>query len=123
MQANLVLAVLVATLALGVVLGFLYLSRVRKPVLIGIHIILGVMGLEQVAMLLHGAPNGAGGLGGSGVWGPLLMASAMFFGLLAPSFAKASRRSAEFLLVTHALAGIAGFLVFLSWVRHVQPGG
>jgi len=124
MATTLVVLLLVLTLALGVVLGFYYLGGVRKPVLIGLHIILGAVALEQVAMLLHGAADGSFGASArSGPWAALLIAAAMFFGLIAASLGKLARRTAEFVLVAHALVGIAGFLVFLSWVRSLTNAG
>jgi len=48
-----------ASVALGLWLGWQFLRRSRSnPIHIGFHLILGVVGLEAVAMLMRGAPDG-----------------------------------------------------------------
>jgi hypothetical protein len=45
---------------LGIYLGIFYLRGVRpERVLLGAHILLGLGGVEQLALLIHGAPSGA----------------------------------------------------------------
>ena len=51
------LVLLSAAMCLGVIMGIQYLRRVRsKPVMIGVHLLLGAGGLEVLAMMLRGAP-------------------------------------------------------------------
>ncbi len=45
--------------AIGIYLGILYLRRERpRRLLLGGHILMGMGGLEQVALLIHGSPSG-----------------------------------------------------------------
>jgi hypothetical protein len=117
MKALPIALILTASVGLGLYLGWLYLRGVRKPVLNGIHILLGAGALEGLAVLLHGAPNGAAfGARPLGVGALSLFAYAMFSGLIGPIFGRQSRRSGEAVLVTHVSAGLIGFVVFLWWV-------
>jgi len=107
-----------AAVALGVLLGVEYLRRVRsKPVIIGIHLLLGAGGLEVFAVLLRGTPDGevmAPGLVGNAAAG--LMFLAMFTGLIAPMVGRKSRRTMNVALATHASVASLGFLLLLAWV-------
>jgi hypothetical protein len=117
MKALPIALILTAAVGLGLYLGWLYLRGVRKPVLNGIHILLGAGALEGLAVLLHGAPNGAVFVARSlGVAALGLFAYAMFSGLTGPVFGRQSRRAGEAILVTHVSAGLIGFAVFLWWV-------
>ena len=54
-----ILFVITAGVALGLYLGWRFLRRERgKPVVIGLHVVLGVVGLEGVAMLITGGMGG-----------------------------------------------------------------
>lgn len=103
---------LVASVALGVYLGFLYLARVRRPVLITLHLLLGAAGLLLVAWLLQA------GIGQrQGLIAALLLALAMTLGLAPALLARRWRVGAEVVLAIHAFVGIAGLLVVVSWVK------
>jgi hypothetical protein len=105
-----------AATALGIYLGVLFLRRVRRPVLIGVHLILGAAAVEMTAMLLRGTPGGeAVPAGAFGVAAACLLAVAMISGFAAPLFYRQSPRTANVVLATHAGVGVAGFLVFLVW--------
>jgi len=68
-------------------------------------------------MLLRGAPNGdvaPAGLLGTVAAG--LLAVALLSGLAAPLVSRKSRTTANVALATHAGFGLAGFVVFLTWV-------
>jgi len=110
-------ATLTVAAGLGLYLGLLYLRRVRRPVLIGIHLLLGAAGLEQVAVMLRGTPNGdvvpAGTLVSVAAGA---LAAAMFSGLTAPVIGSRSRRNGEAMLVVHVTVGLVGFILFLVWV-------
>ena len=55
-----ILLVITVGAALGIYLAWRVLRGERgRPAVIGAHVILGVIGLEGVAMLIMGAPNGA----------------------------------------------------------------
>ena len=111
------IALLSTASALGLFLGWLYLRRVRRPVLVGTHLLLGVGGIETMVMLLRGAPNGD--VAPVGMLGPVaagLLAGALLSGLAAPLISRNSRTTANVALATHAGFGLAGFVVFLTWV-------
>jgi hypothetical protein len=116
------LVLLTASVALGLLLGWRYLRRERnKPALIGVHLILGAAGLEAMAMLLRGTPDGtlivAGTLGNAA---GLLLAAAMISGFASPMIGKRSpRRTGTIALASHAGVGAAGFILFLAWVLQV----
>jgi hypothetical protein len=108
--------------AVGVYLGLLYLRRVRPiKAWLGAHILLGMAGIEQVAILTRGAPNGE--IFKAGEYGTAALACfglAMFSGFTAPLLGQKSRRNGEMMLATHAGAGIAGFVLLLLWLANLQ---
>lgn len=112
---------LAAAAALGSFLGILYLRGLRrKPVLIGTHLLLGAAGLEQMAMMLRGAPDGtilqAGTLGNLAAG---LIAAAMFSGLTAALLPARSRSVFNVTLATHASVGFAGLALFVAWASNL----
>jgi hypothetical protein len=110
------LVLLTAAMGLGLFLGWLYLRRVRRPVLIGTHVLLGASGLGLTLILLRGPPNGTFVPAGSfGMMAAGVLAVAMMSGLAAPLVGKRSRKAANVVLATHAGIGITGFVLFLAW--------
>lgn len=113
-----ILAVLL-TLVAGVGCGLLFLQRIRRPVLVLIHLVLALTGTALVAWLVLRAPATAAG--GPPAWLPLaLLALALAAGWFARRLPRGARRGANALLASHVFAGIAGFLVLLAWLR--PPG-
>ena len=102
---------------LGVLLGLEYLRRVRsKPTMIGLHLLLGAGGLEVIAMLLRGTPDGAVlPAGAIGQVAAGLLAFALCSGLVAPLVGRRSRATMNVALVTHVTASAAGFVLCLLW--------
>jgi hypothetical protein len=118
MQVMPAIVLLSASVALGLFLGLQYLRRVRsKATLIGVHLILGAAGLEGMAVLLRGTPDGtvipAGALGNTAA---LLLALAMISGLATPIIGRRSRRALGPALATHASVAAGGFVLFLVWI-------
>jgi hypothetical protein len=112
-----VLALFTATVGLGLFLGYQYLRRIpSRPTMIGIHLLLGAGGMELVAMLLAGTPDGEAALTGrlAHVAAALLLL-ALFTGLLAPMIGRRSRPTMNAALATHACAAGAGFVLLLAW--------
>jgi hypothetical protein len=109
-------ALLTAAVGLGLYLGLLHLRRVRKPVVIGAHLLLGVAGLETTVVMLRGAPDGITFAGSFGVVAAALLALALVFGFSTPLLGKRSRRTANILLATHAGIGVTAFVMFLAWL-------
>lgn len=112
---------LVATLALGVVLGVQYLGRARRrPGLVSLHLGLGLAGLEAALLLLHWTPAGMVlPPGDAGAWAVGVLAAAIAGGLAARLSFRRWPGRAELLLGAHAVAGVAGLLVFLSWASRL----
>jgi hypothetical protein len=112
-----VLAILVAAVSLGAVNLFLRSRGVRKPILIGSHLLLGLGALEAVVYLLKDS-NGADGAP-SGNYGNIaagFLALAAFSGLLSPILGRRSQGAANALLTSHVSCGLAGFLSALAWL-------
>jgi len=111
--------------AIGIYLGILYLRRVRpRRLLLGGHILMGMGGLEQVALLIHGSPSGVmvkAGTYGTAAAG--FFALAMLSGFTAPLFGQRSRQNGEFMLATHAFVGFVGFVLLLIWLSNFQSVG
>jgi hypothetical protein len=108
------------TTLIGAYLGFQYLVGVRnRPTLIGVHLLLGAMGLEIVAMLLRGAPNGTSAApGGMGPTVGLLFGGALLTGLIVPLIARPLPRAIGPGLALHASVATAGIGALAWWVMH-----
>ena len=114
MTTSLAIALLVATLALGVAAGLLYLQQRHKPLLVRAHLMLALAAVAGVAVLVFATPGSAGPPAAL----PLAMlgvAAALGWG--APRIPRLSRQRATLMLAGHAVLGVAGFLVFLAWVK------
>jgi len=109
-------ALLTAAVGLGLYLGLLYLRRVRKPVVVGAHLLLGAAGLETTVVMLRGAPDGVTLAGSYGGAAAALLALTLVSGFSAPLLGKGSRRTANILLATHAGIGVTAFVLFLVWL-------
>lgn len=108
---------LTAAAALGVYLGVLYLRRVRRPALIGVHLLLGAASMQVTLMMLRGMPNGESAPATTiGLAAAACLAAAMFSGLLAPLIGRGSRQAANIAVLSHATAGLGGFLLFMTWI-------
>jgi hypothetical protein len=106
---------------LGIYLGIFYLRGVRpKRILLGAHILMGMGAVEQLALLIHGAPSGAMASESLVKAATGLFALAIFSGLTAPLIAQSTRRqNGEIMLAAHAGLGIAGFVVYLAWISNI----
>jgi hypothetical protein len=117
-------ALLLITVAvtIGLYLGLLYLRGVRpRRILLGAHILLGMGGLEQLAIFIRGStPSGATvNVGSFGTAAAELFALAMLSGFIAPLLGQHSRRNGEYMLAAHAFTGAAGFVLFLIWISNI----
>ncbi len=108
---------------LGIYLGIYYLRGVRpKRLLLGAHILMGLGGVEQVALLIHGAPSGAMASESLVKAAGGLFAFSIFAGFTAPLLAQSTRRqNGEIMLAAHAGLGLAGFVLLLIFVSKI-PG-
>ncbi len=112
------LALLTAAVVLGVYLGVQYLRRVRnRPVMIGLHLLLGAASTEIMVMVVHGTPSGrALRAGPFGVASVAIIGLAMLSGLIAGLIARRSRHTADLSLAAHAGVAALGFGTFLVWL-------
>jgi len=102
-------ALLVATLALGVVVGIFWLGRARRKHLVTLHLVLALAAVQAVVLLLRAAPGRQGPL----VLG--LLAGSVLLGVLAGPIARRAKGPGEAALAAHVLLGLAGFFVALAW--------
>ena len=110
--------VITAGVALGLYLAWLFLRRERsKPVVIGVHVILGVIGLEGVAMLITGAPNGADPATGELVkMAGLFLVLAVMTGFATPMISKKRPRKVGFAAIgVHAAVAATGYAFLIAW--------
>lgn len=109
------IACLVATLALGVLVGALYLNRTRRRVLVWAHLLAAQAGLGLVAALAAAAP-GQPAEGPDPAWPLGLLGLAVAAGWLGQRVARrAGRKKGEAVLALHIVAGVAGFFLVLAW--------
>ncbi|NDA46223.1 MAG: hypothetical protein EBY21_02890 [Alphaproteobacteria bacterium] len=105
-----------AVMIVGFVLVAYYLRGIRKPMIIGLHVLLGFGALEVIVVLLKGTPSGeslpAGDFGNLAAG---LLALAGFLGLLSPILGRRSRQTAVLMLLAHGSAGFAGVLLCMAW--------
>jgi hypothetical protein len=109
---------LAAAVMAGLLLGRnLLRGTTNRPVLVGLHLILGAAGLESTAMLLRedsGRPLGFGSSLGGLAAGFLVLA--LMSGLSGPMIRRRwPQRAGKILLILHASAGAAGLCVVLAW--------
>ncbi|ADP72511.1 hypothetical protein Rvan_3326 [Rhodomicrobium vannielii ATCC 17100] len=112
-----ILTITTTAAALGLYLFALFLKR-RRPanLILGVHILLGMAGLEQVAVLIRGAgPSGAAAAGQFGTAAAALFALSLFSGFVAPIVAQRSKQGGIALLYSHVGLGLAGFASLLIW--------
>ncbi len=107
----------IATL-IGVYMGVRYLQGVRNTGwVIMVHLLLGLAGLEIMAVQLRGAPNGSHIAGSSLVnWMAALLAASLLTGLFVAIIAKPKPAAIGPALAVHALVGSIGFVALLLWV-------
>lgn len=114
-----VILVLSAATATGVVLGVQYLREIRKPVLIGTHLLLGAGALEQTVVLVaHTDGAQTMGIAASACLGVTLA-----IGLLTSLVARGARQLSNVMLLGHVGMGAAGFLLFLAWMFFGRVAG
>lgn len=107
---------LVATLALGIAAGLLHLQRRRLRKLVIAHLVAALAAIGLVALLVLRAPAAPT----SGVAGVLplgMLAGAGIAGWSALRIARRGWPRAELVLASHVILGVAGFLVFLAWIK------
>jgi hypothetical protein len=113
-----IVIVVTAGALLGLHLGWLFLRRGRgRPAVIGLHVILGVIGLEGVAMLISGAPDGSDPATGRLVrMAGLFLVLAVMTGFAAPLLSKRRPRRVGLAAVgAHAAVAATGYVLLIAW--------
>ena len=112
-----VVVIVATTVLIGLYMGFRFLQGVRnKPWLGGLHLLLGAAGLEVMAMLLRGAPNGdAVPAEANAHWAGGLIVAALLSGLFVAIIAKPMPNRIGMTLAVHASFGLLGFAALLLW--------
>lgn len=108
-MATLALVLLIATAFLGAILGVLYFQRIRRKGLVNLHLALALASTGLVGYLVWAMP-------GRGAWPLGLLALATAAGYAAFRYVR-PRQASEWVLAAHVMVGLAGALVFLSWMR------
>jgi hypothetical protein len=112
--------IVTAAVALGAYNLWLRLRGLRKPMVIGAHLMAGIGSLVVLVFYLKDANNGEGMAAGPfGNVAAALLALAVLSGLLGPILGRDSRRISNALLTAHATCGVAGFLTALAWVNRL----
>ncbi|HEV7265903.1 MAG TPA: hypothetical protein VGN83_13425 [Falsiroseomonas sp.] len=111
-MTTLAIVLLLATIALGAVVGLLHLQRARRPRLVNAHLALALGGAAAMLALLF---TGEGAPSSSGVMPLALITVAIAAGWGAGRAATRSRGLANILLPGHVAAGIAAFFFLLAW--------
>jgi hypothetical protein len=117
MNATPVLLLLVATVSIGAFMAWRYWTGERNSQkLAALHFLLGAGGLEVMALVLGGAPNGAAGGGGTlGNASALVLAAALLSGLFIPIIARPKPGIIGVSVAVHAAVATSGFGIFLLW--------
>lgn len=111
------------TVMLGGTMAWQYWSGGRaKKAMSAAHLLLAAAGLEGLALLLRGAPDGTRAGGGllfgfeAGAVAGLGLAAAFLTGLLVPLIAKPKPESAGKLIIAHASLATIAFCVLIWWL-------
>jgi tryptophan-rich sensory protein len=102
---------LAGAVSMGLMLGVLYLRGMRKPGLVAVHVLLGLGALETMMVAVRStSASTTAAMVAAG-----FLAWSAFSGLIRPMVADRSQRNGNGLLITHATAGLTGFVIFLVW--------
>ena len=111
------IVLLLSAMLAGLVLGVLHLKQIRKPVLIGLHMLLGFGALAVLVFVLKGVPAGDGlATSDLGSFSAGFLALAGFVGLLAPIVSRGSRLMSNAMLFAHVGAGVVGVMFCMAWL-------
>ncbi len=112
-----IIVLMIAAAALGAANLRQHFRGVRKPLLIGAHLLLALGALEVLVFYLKDANSGEGLPAGTfGNVAAALMAAAAFAGLLTPVLGRKSPQYANMTLTAHVGCGAFGLLAATLWV-------
>jgi len=106
------LGIIGLTTCIGLYMGWQFLRGVRnRPMLVGIHLLLGLGSVEVLAVILRGAPNAAPVADRGGILlAAGLLVCALLSGLAVPLIARPVPDAAGMSIATHAGIGGVAFL-------------
>ena len=106
------LSIIGLTTCIGIYMGWQFLRGVRNPpMLVAIHLLLGLGSLEVLAVILRGAPNGSHVVDRDGILlAAGLLAGALLTGFAVPLIAKPVPDAIGISIATHAGIGTVAFL-------------
>jgi hypothetical protein len=108
--------ILIAAVALGGANLWLRFRGMRKPVLIGVHLLAGLASLEVLVYYLKDVNNGEGSPAGPfGNVAAAFLGLAAFSGLIAPVLGRRSKLTSDLLVGTHVSCGLLGAVTALAW--------
>lgn len=113
--------ILAAAVVTGGVLVLHYLRRVRRPILIGMHLLLGAGTLEQTVLLVAGTQDS--GAGRAGIAAAGFLSAALAVGLLTSLIARGSRKLSNRMVAAHVGLGAVGAMLFVVWAVMRDGGG
>jgi hypothetical protein len=108
------IVILLATIVSGIVVGLMYLQRLRRPKLVTLHLCLALASGALALALVALAPARSGGP--PSLWLVLLLALAIGGGYGAMRLPRLRRAGREAILVAHVFLGVASFFVLLAWI-------
>ncbi len=120
MSGSPIVLILIAAVALGGYNLWLRLRGLRKPMVVGAHLMAGIGSLVVLVFFLKDANAGEGiAAGPFGNVAAAFLALAVLSGLLGPILGRDSRQIANALLAVHATCGAAGFVTALAWFNRL----
>ncbi len=124
MAMTLVVLLFGTTVMLGGTMAWQYWTGGRaKKAMSAAHLLIAAAGLEGLALLLRGAPDGTQATGGALLFGysagavaGLGLALAFLTGLLVPLIAKPKPETAGSMIIAHASIATVAFCVLMWWL-------
>ena len=111
-----VILIQVLAIALGGANLWLRFRGIRKPILIGVHLLAGLAALELLVFYLKDVNNGEGlPAGPYGNIAAAFLAVAAFSGLISPILGRRSKLWADGLIATHVGSGLLGAVTAIAW--------
>lgn len=119
MKSIVLILILTSAAALGAYLLLLWFRRIRRPILVAVHLMLGVGGTETLIMFVHNSDFAPDSLARRlALVAAAFLGVAIFSGFTAPLFGR-NYRAANAMLAAHVSCGVAGFLIALGFVSQL----
>ena len=116
MTALPIILIQLVAITLGGANLWLRFRGIRKPILIGVHLLAGLAALELLVFYLKDVNNGEGlPAGPYGNVAAGFLAGAAFSGLISPILGRRSKLWADSLIATHVGCGLLGAVTAIAW--------